>query len=141
MGVALWVGTQQHSITWCVEQPFDKTRAPLMNGSCLPILILAGLIFAGCTTRQLDYTHGKPSRCEAHGVLLVRTTVPVSYGLFPVDERAAAMYHVRMTLFPHAQDWLNPSCRVGGPSRAVIYVCPECQVARHQWESEYDSTH
>ena len=103
--------------------------------------ITTAFILVGCATKQIDYTGGKSGVCDLHHVAMVKTVVPVYYGLFPVDQRSVAMYEASLNSFPHAQDSVNPSCVVANPKSAVVYVCPLCQRARREWESAYAQKH
>ena len=102
---------------------------------------IAVFIFAGCATHRKDYTGGKANVCELHHQQMQKTIIPIYYGLMPVRPRDAAMYSASTNGFPHAMDSLNPGCGVRSAREAVIYTCPVCVRARHQWEADYDSSH
>jgi hypothetical protein len=68
-----------------------------------------------------------------HQTLMVKTNVPIHYGLMPVTP----MYEASVRLFPHAQDSVNPGCMIETPKWATIYNCPACVEARRLWELSY----
>ena len=87
----------------------------------------------------MDYTVGKSEVCEIHHFKMVKTDVPIVYGLFPVSQRSLSEYEASTNSFPHTTESLNPSCLVQRAKEGIIYTCPKCEQARQQWELEYDA--
>jgi hypothetical protein len=105
------------------------------------LILLMAVSIVGCATRRVDYTVGKPAVCEVHHCAMDKTVVPIHYGLMPFPPRSQALYAARTNSFPHADDSINPGCVVSREREAVIYTCPQCVAAQHQWETDYDSRH
>lgn len=104
----------------------------------LPFLLVL-IALTGCKTE--DYTQGKPTVCEIHNVPMVRTTVPIFYGFPRFSDRYMARFAASTNAFPHAETYVLGGCRAGDARRAVIYVCPKCKSAAHDWDLDYDKTH
>jgi hypothetical protein len=119
----------------------------------ITFILLLALVFAGCAeTNQVgvtplraahketaDYTVGATAICEVHHIPMVRTTVPIAYGLIMPTAQAEARYAASTNAFPHAETYVCGGCCVydESPQKAVIYVCPECTKAAKEW----DATH
>jgi hypothetical protein len=106
----------------------------------LPFL-LALVVLTGCKTE--DYTKGQPSVCEIHHIPMVRTTVPIVYGLLRPTEKGEARCVASTNSFPNAESYVGGGCCVASwdAHRAVIYVCPDCKKAAQAWDLNYDKTH
>ena len=106
----------------------------------LPVCI-ALLLLTGCRTE--DYTKGQPAVCEVHHVQMVRTSVPIVYGLPMFTARDAARYAASTNAFPHSETFVSGGCCVTSwdAHRAAIYICPECKKAARAWDLNYDKTH
>ena len=72
---------------------------------------------------------------------MVKKTVAIYYKNYPMDQRSLALYQASMNLFPHAEEFDIPSFYLAQLGGMDIYICPECQKARNEWVSKYDSTH
>lgn len=88
----------------------------------------------GCDKYTADLTRGLPSTCEVHHTQMLKTNVPIEYGLIRLNEYGRARQAARANCFPHAQECVLGGCIVGTPTQAVIYVCPDCQKALQKWE-------
>jgi hypothetical protein len=66
---------------------------------------------------------------------MVKTKVPVVYGLIPLTDDSRARQAASTNTFPHAQEFVV-GARFGDSfaKEAVIYVCPDCQKALQKWE-------
>lgn len=98
----------------------------------LEICLLAiAPLFLGCVS---DRTRGKSQVCEVHKVRMAKTTVPIRYGLPPLEskERIILMFKT----FPHAEESVNGGCVRTSASRAVVFTCDVCKVARQKWADE-----
>jgi hypothetical protein len=106
----------------------------------LPFLF-ALIVLTGCKTE--DYTKGEPTVCEIHHVPMVRTGVPIVYGLPGFSDRYMARFAASTNAFAHAESYVLGGCCTtpGSAHRAVIFVCPECKRAAKAWELSYDKTH
>jgi hypothetical protein len=113
-----------------------KTRTGVSN------LLLVGAVlclFLGCAAHRLNYTKGESTICEVHHLKMIKTVVPVHYGLMTVTPRNEAMDSARSNGFPNAADSLNPGCTVRRQREALVYTCPECVKTRIRWQANYDS--
>ena len=77
-------------------------------------------LFGAC--RSIDYTKGQSDICPIHYVRMTRRTVPIVYGL-PIS-----LLH-RQQYYPYPGDVEFGGCIMRDESRAVVYVCHECEVA------------
>jgi hypothetical protein len=99
-------------------------------------LFLAILVLAGCHGVQ-DHTRGVRSICEIHHSLMTKKKVQIQYGLFRLNAWGLALQAASTNGFPHAEEEVLGGCVLGTATQAVIYVCPQCQLARRQWESAH----
>ncbi len=106
------------------------------------VLLILFMVVAivGCATRR-DYTAGESAVCEVHHRTMEMAVVPIYYGLMPFPPRSQALYAASTNAFPHARDFINPSCVVAREREALIYTCPQCVAARRQWETNFDLQH
>ena len=74
-----------------------------------------------------------PPRCEIHGRILERDSVPVRYGLikFRQEYREA-----QRTQFPHAKPFALGGCRLGPPVKQDVMYCSDCRAAELRWHQE-----
>jgi hypothetical protein len=109
-------------------------RCVIKNSQILLLLLL----FAanGCDRTTEDQTKGASAVCEVHHSRMVKTKVPVVYGLIPLTDHSRARQAASTNTFPHAQEFVV-GARFGGSTakESVIYVCPDCQKALQQWEA------
>jgi predicted RNA-binding Zn-ribbon protein involved in translation (DUF1610 family) len=98
------------------------------------VLLVAMTIVVGCNEPRADFTKGVPSMCVVHHTQMVKTNVPIEYGLVRLNEYGRARQAASTNSFPHAQECTLAGCIVGTATQAVIYVCPDCQKALQKWE-------
>jgi hypothetical protein len=102
--------------------------------------VAVALMCVGCATRPMDLTENASGACEVHGDTMTRRSVRIVFGSLNPNERNRATMEAFRHSFPHAQDWITGGCcsGVGYPKRAFVFVCTECQRAKHKWQIEYD---
>ena len=95
-----------------------------------------------------DLTHGSDGVCEIHRVKMERRRVEIRYGLgadtswyVPKVKHAGSFekfWALAKARFPHALDQAFGGCVItpSSPSKAVIYVCPECAHDLMTWQQE-----
>lgn len=106
--------------------------------NCL-LLISTLIVFPGCSMRRANFTAGQPAICELHQTHMSKTNVPIEYGLIRLNDYGRALEAARTNSFPHAKVAVLGGCIVDTPTRAVIYICPQCMIARQEWESKHAS--
>ena len=80
-----------------------------------------------------DGLAGHSSTCEVHGIEMDTHTVPIEWGL-TVIELEQPYDQIRATLFPNSKrNYLGVSDLSDGTSYALVYVCPECEIAEREW--------
>ena len=91
----------------------------------------------------VDDTVGETSVCQVHHIQMVRTTVPIEYGLPVWTPQAQARYAASTNAFPRAETFILGGCIVepNFPRKAVIYMCTECLKAAQTWDATYEKTH
>lgn len=98
---------------------------------------LAVLLLPGCNRRVADHTRGVSAVCRLHGTHMAKTNVPIVYGLIRLNEWGKALATASSNSFPNAEQcWLG-GCIIEAPKEATIYICPECQQARRDWELKH----
>jgi len=102
-------------------------------------LILLALGLIGCDKRREDWTKGSSATCEVHHTRMVKSNVPIQYGLIRLNEYGRSRQAASTNIFPHAQECVLGGCIVGTATQAVIYVCPDCQKALQKWEVARES--
>jgi len=107
-----------------------------MKAIVLFLLLPTMVIIVGCVRQQVDYTRRASAVCELHRISMAKTNVPIEYGLIRLSEWGRALKTASSNSFPHAEVDVLGGCIVDTPTRAVIYVCGQCQGARQKWESE-----
>ncbi len=68
---------------------------------------------------------------------MVKTNVPIYYGLIRLNDWGKALASSSKQNFPNAEASVLGGCIAENPTQAVIYVCPRCLEARKKWESEH----
>ena len=101
------------------------------------LLIPALLVLLGCDNRRVDWTRDVSPVCRVHGTQMIKTNVPIEYGLFRLNEWGNALAAASSNNFPNAEGVVQGGCIVENATQAIIYVCAECQLARRHWESEH----
>lgn len=103
----------------------------------------AALLMAGCSWRREDYTRGESQVCELHHVQMVRSTVPIVYGLFSFTAEGEFRHTVSTNSFPHAETYVLGGCCITPDSahRAVVYTCSECKKAGTEWDALHENKH
>src|SRR4051812_37215675 len=109
-------------------------KTALVRQLAILALLCSIWLFSAC--RVKDYTNGKSNLCEVHHVPMIKTNVPIVYGLLRFDDWGNALMAAR-TNFPHADNWVGGGCIVSMPKEATIYLCPECLAARQKWETAH----
>jgi hypothetical protein len=86
-----------------------------------------------------NYTLGVSNVCEIHHVEMMKTNVPIQYGLIGYSDWALMLQAASTNSFPHARGDVPGGCIVGhnSPRQALIYVCPQCLKAQEQWISKH----
>ena len=102
-------------------------------------LILLALSFTGCDKRREDLTKGSSATCEVHHTRMVKSDVPIEYGLIRLNEYGRSREAASTNIFPHAQECVLGGCIVGTATQAVSYVCRDCQKALQKWELARES--
>ena len=101
------------------------------------VLVFTGLlVLTGCRTP--DWTKNQPAQCEVHGGTMTRRTVPIAYGMIPLSkaEGERGPWRQRTEYYPHPGDCLPAtSIDAHGESRAIVFVCRKCEVAKREFES------
>jgi hypothetical protein len=113
----------------------DQRRYCVIKNSQILLLLL---LFAanGCDRTTEDQTKGASAVCEVHHSRMVKTKVPVVYGLIPLTDHSRARQAASTNTFPHAQEFVVGARFRGSTAKeSVIYVCPDCQKALQQWEA------
>jgi hypothetical protein len=107
-----------------------------INGS---ILVSSLLLLVGCNKREADYTKDTSPICRVHDSQMLKTNVPITYGLIRLNDWGKAVALASSNSFPNAEVEVLAGCIIdsGSPTQAVIYVCPECRSARQKWESDH----
>ena len=104
------------------------------------ILSLALIVLAfgstGCDKHHEDLTRGLSATCEVHHRQMVKTNVPIDYGLIRFNEYGRARQAASTNHFPHAQERVLGGCIEGTATQAFIYLCPDCQRALQKWDLE-----
>lgn len=102
-------------------------------------LVLMVATAAGCDKYKADLTRGMPSTCEIHRTEMLKTNVPIEYGLIRLNDFGRARQAASTSSFPHAQESVLGGCIVGTATQAIIYICPDCQKALQKWELARES--
>ena len=93
------------------------------------------LLIFGCYRQEeiRDGLTGHSSTCEVHGIKMDTRTVPIDWGL-PVIEPEQPYDQIKANLFPNGpRNYLGGTCMSDGTERAIIYVCPKCEIAERDW--------
>jgi hypothetical protein len=108
-------------------------HAVIVLGACF---VLAGITGVLGYFRTIDGTAGKDSHCEVHSCEMLRSRVPVRYGL-AIGAAGPAPADIRLARFPHARTTYLGGCTITptSPHYAYIYVCRECQAAQRAFSS------
>ena len=102
-------------------------------------LIVLPFALTGCDRQHEDRTKGLSATCEVHHRQMVKTNVPIDYGLIRLNDYGRARQTASINTFPHAQKRVLGGCVVGTATQATIYVCPDCQKASQKWEVARES--
>lgn len=102
-------------------------------------LVCLALGLTGCDKSRADWTKGASATCEVHQRRMIKTKVPIEYGLMRLNEYGRARQAASTNSFPHAQECVLGGCIVGTATQAVIYVCPDCQKALQNWGAARES--
>lgn len=105
----------------------------------LPAIITV-LFLAGCSSiPPADYTD-KSDICPLHGIQMQKKTVRVIRG-FP-KEKIADESHAATRWFPYGLDYVQGALvkQSDDPKKAIVYVCPDCVIARNKWYGEWQSS-
>jgi len=121
------------------------------------LLLMLAICLTGCTHPSglcttplprphrdtVDYTVGEASVCQVHHIQMVRTTVPIAYGLLMPTPQGQARYAASTNAFPNADRYVPGGCSItsDSPHKVVIYTCSECQQAAQAWDAAYGKTH
>ena len=112
------------------------------------LALIFALCLVGCDKPQKvdfykqkprDLTIGHSSVCEVHNLQMVRTPVPVSYGLHRSTELDRSRYVASTNAFPHAERYCLGGCVImpDSPKIAYVYICPECKTVAAKWDLSY----
>ena len=112
-----------------------------MGGTTFSILATAVTLLVGCDKQRADYTRGVSAVCRLHGTHMLKTNVPIEYGLIRLNDWGKARKAASTNSFPNAEECVLGGCIVETPKQALVYVCPQCQEARLNWESEHPWPH
>ena len=104
----------------------------------LAVIFLA-LGLTGCDSYHEDRTKGLSATCEVHHRQMVKTNVPIDYGLIRLNEYGRARQAASTNTFPHAQERVLGGCVEGVATQALIYLCPDCQKALQRWDVARES--
>jgi hypothetical protein len=93
----------------------DQRRYCVIKNSQILLLLL---LFAanGCDRTTEDQTKGASAVCEVHHSRMVKTKVPVVYGLIPLTDHSRARQAASTNTFPHAQEFVV-GARFGGSTQ------------------------
>jgi len=100
----------------------------------LIIIFIAAGVVASVTWTFLftaeDFTSGRSTTCELHGVGMSKRTVDFHWGMKAVTEMARA----RDRHFPHADEPYDSGyCLQPREHYARVFVCTRCTAARTSW--------
>jgi hypothetical protein len=103
------------------------------------LLSTAPMLLFGCHSGIQDQTRGVSEICEVHRSHMSQTNVTIQYGLVRLNDWGKALQSVSSTNFPHAPEEILGGCVVGSgsPTKAIVFVCPECRQARQRWTLEH----
>jgi hypothetical protein len=101
------------------------------------LLFLAVSLICGCDKTTVDGTRGRSDICEVHHVRMEKKKVQIVYGLMAATPFSLAYHAASTNSFPHADDVAGGGCIVDTPKWVMIYSCPECEMARKHWETNY----
>lgn len=72
--------------------------------------------------------------CQVHQVAMIKTEVPIHYGLPGPPGPGQPSHLQRATLFPHARKFvLGGCCPIPDENQTSLYVCPSCLAAEKKW--------
>jgi hypothetical protein len=104
-----------------------RSRLPI---KWLFILCACLTALSGCRTP--DYTKGQSNICQVHGVPMDKRTVPIAYGMIPMNRAEAEQgeWQRRTKHYPNPGDCLPAtSINVRGEKYAKAFVCRQCAAA------------
>lgn len=103
------------------------------------LLLLAVTFICGCGKNTVNATRDRSDVCELHHVHMEKKKVPIYYGMLARTDYGVAYHSARTNLFLHTDVGVEGGCIVdsNSPTQVLIYVCPQCQLARSHWEAEH----
>lgn len=110
-------------------------------GFLLLLLVAVLVLVVRCHPNVEDRTRGVSENCEVHHSRMIKTNVPILYGLRVFTEWGKTLQSASSNNFPHAEEYILGGCEVGSysPRQAIVYVCTNCLQVQQQWITQHPS--